>query len=93
MIDAAMCWIEKYSAPEADLFANQVELAWLIRYALPYKLIVDKDEKGFWSKFKYMMANYYGIPCARNLQTNAIVRKVHQSIDNIIRVLKYKKLI
>ena len=39
MIDPAIGWIEIHSMPEvsADLVINQVELAWLSRYLLPYK--------------------------------------------------------
>ena len=40
MIDPATSWIEIRFVPEAraDLVADQVGLAWLIRYPLPYKI-------------------------------------------------------
>ena len=42
-IDPATEWIEICAAPpaRADLVSNQVELAWLTRYQLPSKVIVD----------------------------------------------------
>ena len=44
MIDPANSWIEISSVPVArvDLVANQVELAWLSRYALTNKINVDR---------------------------------------------------
>ena len=79
--------------PEArvDLFANQVELAWLTRYPLPNKITVDKG-KELLADFITMMGNYYGIPCnsisIRNPQANAIVESAHQTIGNIICAFK-----
>ena len=64
MIDPATSWIEICSVPEAraDLVANQVELAWLTRYPLPNKIVVDRG-KEFLTEFKTMMANDYEIQC------------------------------
>ena len=82
MIDSATGWIERCSVPEAraDLVANQVELAWLTRYPLPNKIMVDRG-KEFPAEFQTMMANDYGIPCntisVRNPQADAIVEKIH----------------
>ena len=47
MIDPATGWIEIHIVPSvwADLIANQVELAWLIRYPLPNKIIVDRGNE------------------------------------------------
>ena len=44
VIDPAIGWIEIRTIPSkrSDLVANQVELAWLIRYPLPNKVIVDR---------------------------------------------------
>ena len=43
MIDLATGRTDIRSVPEAraDLVANQVELAWLTRYCLPNKIMVD----------------------------------------------------
>ena len=58
MIDPATRWIEICSVPEAraDLFTNQVELAWLTRYPLLNKITEVL------AKFRTMMANDYEIP-------------------------------
>ena len=47
MLDPAMDQIEIHSVPrtKADLVANQVEQAWLTRYLLPDKIIIDRDKK------------------------------------------------
>ena len=93
----AIGWIEICSVPEAiaDLVANQVELACLSRYALPNKITVDGG-KELLAKFLTMMANDYGILCSpintRNPQANAIVERVHQTIDNIIRIFKIQEM-
>ena len=56
MIDAAMGWIEICTVPSAytDLVSNIVELAWLTRYPLPSKIIVDCGKK-FLADFKNMI--------------------------------------
>ena len=88
MIDPATSWIEIHAVPEAraDLVTKQVELAWLTRYPLPNKIVVD-GSKELLVEFKIMIANEYGIQCnsisARNPQANAIVEMVHQDIGNI----------
>ena len=80
----------------ADLVSNQVELAFLTGYPLPYKIMVDRGIRAL-SRFKTMMANDYGTPCnsinVRNPQANAIVDRIHQTIGNIIRTLISKKWI
>ena len=78
MINSASGWIEIRSVQEAraDIGANQVELAWLTRYPLPNKIIVDRG-KEFLTEFETMMTNDYGHPCnsirSRIPQANSIV--------------------
>ena len=52
--------------------------------------------KEFLSEFTTMMANDYEIPCnfmkVRNPQANAIVKRVHQTIGNIIRTFKIQEM-
>ena len=64
MIDPATGWIEICSVPDAraDLIRNQVELAWLTRYPLSNKIIIDRG-KEFLAELKKMMVNDYGILC------------------------------
>ena len=89
MIDPATGWVEIRTVPSAraDLVANQVELAWLTRYPLPSKVIVDRG-KEFFVELKTMMSNDYSIKVrpitTRNPQANAILERVHQTIGNII---------
>ena len=89
MINQATGWIEIRSVPQAkvDLVANQVELSWLTRQPFFKYISVDRG-KELLAGFKIMMANDYGIPCnsisVRNLQINAIVERVYQTIGNII---------
>ena len=56
MIDTATGWIEICTAPSAraDLESNIEELAWLTRYSLPSKIIVDHGNE-FLAEFKTMI--------------------------------------
>ena len=64
MIDQATSLIEICTGSEATayLVANQLELAWITRYTLSKKIVVDRG-KEFLAEFKIMMANDYGIQC------------------------------
>ena len=61
MIDTATGWIEICFVPEAraNSVDNQIELAWLTRYPLPNKIIVDRG-KDYLADIKTMMSNDYG---------------------------------
>ena len=97
MIDPATGWVEIRAVPSAraDLVANQVELAWLTRYPLPTKVILDRG-KEFMADFKSMIEKDYGIKVrpitTRNPQANAILERVHQTIGNIIRTFKIQQM-
>ena len=97
MIDLATGWIEirTVSSVRVDLVANQEELAWLACYPLPSKVIVDKRNE-FKAKFREIIINDYGITVkpitSRNLQANAILDRVHQTISNILRTYKVQKM-
>ena len=62
MIDPATGWIKIHEVPSArlDLVSHQVELAWLTRYPLPSKVIVDRGNI-FQVEFKTMIQANYGI--------------------------------
>ena len=98
MIDPATGWVEIRAVPSAraDLVANQVELAWLTRYPLPSKVIVDRGRE-FFAEFQTMMRNDYDIKVrpitTRNPQANAILERVHQTIGNIIRTFKIQGMV
>ena len=73
MIDLATGWIDICTIPsaQADLVANQEELAWLTHYPLPSKIIVDKK-----NEFKAKFITVKPIT-SRNPQANAILERVH----------------
>ena len=65
MIDPVTGWIETQSVlvTRADLVANQVELALLMKYPLPNKITLDRGNE-LLADFKPMLANDYGVPCS-----------------------------
>ena len=80
----------------ADLVANQVELAWLTRYPIPNKVIMDRGNE-FLAEFREMIINDYGRTVkpitSRNPQANAILEQVHQNIGNILRTFKVQNMV
>ena len=78
-----------------DLVANLVEPAWLTRYPLPNKIIVDRGNKLI-AKFRNMINNDYGIRVkpiiSRNPQANSILEQVHQTISNILHTFKLQDI-
>ena len=98
MIDSATGWIKVclVTSARADLVSNIVELAWLTRYPLPSKVIVDRGNE-FLAEFKTMIQANYGITVkpitSRNPQANSILERVHQTIGNIIRTFKVQDMV
>ena len=97
MIDPATDCIEICTVPSAraDLVANQAELAWLTRYPLPNKVIMDRGNE-FLAEFREMISNDNGIMVkpitSRNTQANAILERLHQMIGNILRTFKVQNM-
>ena len=98
MIDPAIGWIDIHIVPSAraDLVANQVELAWLTRYPLLSKVIMDRGNE-FLAEFREMIINDYGIMVrpitSRNPQAKAIIESVQQIIGNILRTFKVQNMV
>ena len=98
MIDPATGWMKICMVPStcADLVSNIVELAWLTRYPLPSKVIVDRGNE-FLAEFKTMIQADYGIKVktiiSRNPQANSILVRVHKIIGNIIRTFKVQDMV
>ena len=98
MIDPVIGWIEIHTVPSAqeDLMANQVELAWLMHYPLSCKEILDRENE-FLAEFRERVINDYSITVnpitSRNLQVNAILERVHQTIGNIICTFKVQTMV
>ena len=97
VIDPAMGWIAIciVSSSQEDLLSNIVELAWLTRYPLPDKVIVDRGNESL-AEFKTMILADCGIEimsiASRNPQANSILERVHQTIGNIIRTFKVQDM-
>ena len=81
---------------QANLVSNAVELAWLTRYPLPNKVIVDRRNE-FVAEFKTMIQTNYGIKVnlitSRNPQADSISEWVHQMIGNVICTFKVQDMI
>ena len=98
MIDLATSWIEIRTVPSvwADYVANQVEVACLIRYLLSNKVIVDRGNE-FLAEFGEMIINDNGITkkpiTSRNLQVQAILERVHQTIENTLCTFKVQNMV
>ena len=98
MKDPATGWIETRTVPctHADLVSNIVELAWLTRYPLPSRVIVDRGNE-LLAEFKTKIQVNYDIIVkpitSRNPQASSILEWVHQTIDNIIRTFKVQNMI
>ena len=93
MIDPVTGWfkVSPVQYERADHIANLVEQYWLTRYPLPQKLIVDRGTE-FLVEFSNMMARDYHVKkrpiSTRNLQANAIIEHVHQTIGNMVRTYR-----
>ena len=98
MIDLTTGWIEirTVTSTSADWVSNIVELAWLTRYPLPSKVIVDHGNE-FLAEFKALIQTDYIIvvkPIAsKNPQANLILERVYQIIGNIVRTFQLKDMV
>ena len=81
MIDPGTGWIQIHTVPSAraDLVANQVELALLIHYPLPNK-VISSGANEFLTECREMMINDYSMKVrqisSRNPQANIIAERV-----------------
>ena len=93
MIDPATNWFEMkdIKSKDAPTVANVVEQTWLSRYPWPNIIQFDRGSK-FLAEFAAMIEDDYGIKqkpsLVRNPQSNAMIERIHQTIGNIIRVIK-----
>ena len=83
--------IHPVSEARGDLTANQVELAWPTRYPLSNEIIADRY-KEFVAIYITMIESDHRITCSsisiRNTQANIVLKRVYQSLGNIMRTLK-----
>jgi hypothetical protein len=91
MIDPAIGWfkIKQYNDKKSITVANIVEQEWLARYPRPSLVTLDCGSEFIGQDFHDMCKNDYGIKrkviSMHNLQVNAIVKHVHQTLGNLIR--------
>ena len=78
--------IENKTAAEV---ADICEKTWFTRYPFPQQITLDRRGTGFMAEFTKMIKDDYGLKIkaitTRNLQANAIIERVHQTIGNNIR--------
>jgi hypothetical protein len=89
MIDPATSWfkIHQYDDKRAIILANITKEEWFSRYPWPTQVTFDCGSEFIGHEFEKML-NDYGVKkkpiTIHNLQANAIVGRVHQTIGNII---------
>ena len=95
MIDPATGWIEIHTvlSSQAELVANQIELARLTCYPLTNIVIVDKGNE-FLAKFREMIINDYGIMVkpitSRNLKLMQYWKECTKQLVIFYTLSKYK---
>jgi hypothetical protein len=90
MINPAMGWFKMREIPskDANTIANIVKQAWLTRYPWPNLVIFNRGSE-FMAEFTKMVQEDYLVMkqliTTQNPQANAILKRVHQTIGNMIR--------
>ena len=90
MIDPATGCFEMAQIPNktAAEIADITEKTWFTRYPLPQRIVFYCGTK-FMAEFAKMCHNDYGLKrkpiTTRNLQSNAIIERIHPTIGHIIR--------
>ena len=98
MINPAIGWFEMAQIPNktAAEIADITEKTWFTCYPLPQQIVFDCGTE-FMAEFYKMCQNNYGLkskPIAnRNLQSNAIIEQIHQTIGNIIRTFDVSNIV
>ena len=89
MIDPATGWFEMAQIPNktAAEIADTTKKNWFTRYPLSQRIVFDRVTE-FMAEFAKMCHNDYGLKrkpiTTRNPQSNAIIKRIHQNIGNII---------
>ena len=97
MIDPATGWFEIVSidTKRANVVANKLEQAWLVRYPWPSQVTCDRGNE-FLAEVTAMLVNDYNIKIKRitkrNPQANAIIERVHKTIGNMIRTFSVQDM-
>ena len=98
MIDPATGCFEMAQIPNktAAEIAYITKKTWFTRYPLPQQIVFDRGT-GFMAEFAKMCHNEYGLKrkpiTTRNPQSNAIIKRTHQTIGNIIRTFDVSNIV
>eukprot|EP00957_Ditylum_brightwellii_P127429 9717364-Ditylum_brightwellii.AAC.1 len=93
MIDPAtgLFEIKEITNWSSNVVANIIEHTWLARYQWPHKVILDMGTE-FMKDFITLICNECRIKCkpiiTRNPEANAIVKRAHQMIVNLLCTFK-----
>jgi transposase InsO family protein len=91
MIDPVTGWFEikPYDDKKSITVANIVKQEWLARYPRPSLITLDRGSEFIGEDFRDMCETDYGIKrkviSTQNPQANAIVKRAHQTLRNLIR--------
>ena len=76
--------------------ADITKKTWFTRYPHPQRIVFDCGNKSM-AKFAKMCQNDYGLKrkpiTTRNPQSNAIIKRIHQTIGNLIRTFDESNII
>ena len=76
--------------------ADITEKTWFTRYPLPQRIVFDRGTE-FMAEFAKMCQNEYGLKRkpkpTRNPQSNAIIKRIHQTIGNIIQTFDVSNIV
>ena len=98
MIDHATGWFEMARIPNktAAEISDITKKTWFTRYPLPHRIVFDRVTE-FMAEFSKICQNYYGLKrktiTTRNPQSNAIIERIHQTIENIIRTFGVSNIV
>ena len=98
MMNPAIGWFEmaqilnKTAAEIADI----TDKTWFTRYPLPQRIVFDCGTK-FMAEFANMCQKDYGLKrkpiTSRNPQSNAVIKRIHKTIGNIIRTFEVSNIV
>ena len=98
MIDPATGWFEMSQIPNktAAEIVDITKKTWFTRYPLPQQIVFDHGTK-FMAEIAKMCQNEYVLKrksiTPRNPQSNAIIKRIHQTIGNTIRTFDVSNIV
>ena len=98
MIDPATGWFEmaQISNKTAAEIADITKKTWFTRYPLPQQILFGSGTK-FMAEFSKMCQHDYGLKRkpikTRKPQSNTTIRRIHQTIGNIIRTFDVSNIV